>query len=31
VLILCIIFLPAGIYGSIRDALRRRSTKTAPA
>ena len=31
VLILCIIVLPAGIYGSIRDALRRRSTKTAPA
>jgi branched-chain amino acid transport system permease protein len=31
VLILCIIFLPSGIYGSVRDALRRRSSKTAPA
>jgi branched-chain amino acid transport system permease protein len=31
VLILCIIFLPSGIYGSLRDALRRRSSKTAPA
>ena len=26
VLILCIIFLPAGIYGSLRDSLRRRAT-----
>jgi branched-chain amino acid transport system permease protein len=31
VLILCIIFLPSGIYGSIREALRRRSAGTAPA
>jgi branched-chain amino acid transport system permease protein len=31
VLILCIIFLPSGIYGSLRDALRRRYSKTAPA
>jgi branched-chain amino acid transport system permease protein len=31
VLILCIIFLPAGIYGSIRDALRRRSSTAAAA
>jgi branched-chain amino acid transport system permease protein len=32
VLILCIIFLPAGIYGSLRDSLRRRATaRTAPA
>jgi branched-chain amino acid transport system permease protein len=31
VLILCIIFLPSGIYGSIREALRRRSSGTAPA
>jgi hypothetical protein len=31
VLILCIIFLPSGIYGSLRDALRRRHAKTAPA
>ena len=32
VLILCIIFLPAGIYGSLREVLRRRlSAKTAPA
>jgi branched-chain amino acid transport system permease protein len=31
VLILCIIFLPSGIYGSLRDAVRRRSSKTAPA
>ena len=26
VLILCIIFLPSGIYGSIREAIRRRSS-----
>jgi branched-chain amino acid transport system permease protein len=31
VLILCIVFLPSGIYGSIRDALRRRASRTAPA
>jgi branched-chain amino acid transport system permease protein len=31
VLILCIIFLPSGIYGSIREAIRRRSSPTAPA
>jgi branched-chain amino acid transport system permease protein len=31
VLILCIIFLPSGIYGSLREALRRRSSGTAPA
>jgi len=31
VLILCIIFLPSGIYGSLRGALRRRYSKTAPA
>jgi len=31
VLILCIILLPSGIYGSIREALRRRSSGTAPA
>ena len=31
VLILCSIFLPSGSYGSLRDALRRRSSKTAPA
>lgn len=27
VLVLCIIFLPSGIYGSIRDTLRRRTTQ----
>jgi branched-chain amino acid transport system permease protein len=33
VLILCIIFLPAGIYGSIREAIRRRAvgSKASPA
>ena len=31
VLILCIIFLPSGIYGSLREALRRQSSGTAPA
>ncbi|HTY78720.1 MAG TPA: branched-chain amino acid ABC transporter permease [Candidatus Bathyarchaeia archaeon] len=31
VLILCIIFLPSGIYGSIREAIRRRVAAAAPA
>ena len=31
VLVLCIIFLPLGIYGSIRDALRRRAAAVRPA
>ncbi len=31
VLILCIIFLPAGIYGSLRDAVRRWATRGASA
>ncbi|MET0852875.1 MAG: branched-chain amino acid ABC transporter permease [Candidatus Rokuibacteriota bacterium] len=31
VLILCIIFLPAGIYGSLRDAVRRGATRGASA
>jgi len=30
VLILCIIFLPSGIYGSIREAIRRRISAAAP-
>ena len=30
VLILCIIFLPSGIYGSLRDAVRRRLAPSAP-
>ena len=31
VLILCIIFLPAGIYGSLRDAVLRRAARRGPA
>jgi ABC-type branched-subunit amino acid transport system permease subunit len=30
-LIIFIIFLPSGIYGSLHQLLRRRATKTAPA